>query len=102
MENMGWHDNGSEWATNSAAAAVDALLWINNTSVFFILVDSIYRAVVHARNFSLNNGVIRADLCTVAAVDAISWINASLAVYTSDSLLGAVGDARTGNAAFAS
>ena len=67
--------NSAERAVVHAAAAADALFFVDAGQALFVIADGVHRTALLARPLQMNNGVVRAGLRTLAALLALGGIN---------------------------
>ena len=89
LENLALVHDGAEGAADQALAAGNALVLVDHRPAVLIGADGIHAAGSLAGPLHVDDGVVGAGLGTFAALDALTLVNAALAVDEGDGPLGA-------------
>ena len=89
LEDLALVGNGAKRAVDEALSARDALLVVNLRAAVLVGANGMHAAGRGAGALLVENGVVRADLCALTAVNALLLVDVGLLVHKGDGALGA-------------
>ena len=101
LEQLALIHDGAKGAVHQAHAAADTLVVVDLGAAVFIAADGVHAAGLGAGPLEADDGLVRAALLALAALDALGLVDVGLAMLEVHGLLGADGGAVVGKAALA-